>query len=132
MRVRQLLVVVTALLTAFAPAPFPKRTSDEGRGRLDGAWLVRTIRWQGLRCESISLDEGFTVSKNDRLVFSHGRAAFTAPDDPDVGARVWSFRLSGAGEVRSIDLFWSGPLGRRRLQGIYVSHGDGLTLSVGP
>jgi uncharacterized protein (TIGR03067 family) len=128
--VRTWLIVSALLLAGFAPAPLPKRDRNPHDQRLpEGTWVVGAVRYQGnevLAC--FHGDRGIDVALGDRVVIRGGRITFAYRNDPS-RAKAWSFRLSGSGPTRALDLL--GPQPRPfGLLGICALEGDALTLSV--
>src|SRR5262245_53089637 len=122
---RTLLITSAVLLTAFAPAPLPRR--ERGRdhqAQLVGDWHIRTIKWRGSDAYQAASLGDTTVMKSDLVVISRGQITFRGADD-----RAVTLKLSGSGEVRFLDLeraTWQQPV-----LGLYKLERGLLLLSYG-
>jgi uncharacterized protein (TIGR03067 family) len=127
---RAWLIASAVLLTAFAPAPLPRRVkATDDQTRLQGHWHIKTIKWRGNDSyQGSSFGGGMSVNKNDRVVISRGRVTFESSGKPSSGDRTVTFTLSDTGEVRSIDFF--GSFQDRPMRGLYKVSGNVLLLSI--
>jgi hypothetical protein len=89
---RTVLLVSTLLLTGFAPAPFPKRASpSDNRKRLDGVWVVESVKWGGTLVHGSHWGNGLAFRTNERITITRGELTF--PDyTPNQPAR-WALRF---------------------------------------
>lgn len=127
---RAWLIASAVLLTAFAPAPFPRREkAKDVQAQLVGHWHIKTIRWRGNDgYQASSFGGGMSVSKSDLVVISRGRITFESSGKSSSGDRTVTFTLSGTGEVRSMDIF--GSFQDRPMRCLYKRSGNVLLLSI--
>jgi hypothetical protein len=126
---RTFLIVLAALTVGFAPAPFPKREkATDDQAQLVGHWHIKTIKWRGNDSyHGSSFGGGMSIGKNDRVVITRGRISFEASERP-ANDRVVTFKISGQGAVRSMDVF--GSFKDRPMQCLYKVNGNVLLLSI--
>ena len=127
---RTWLIVSALLLAGFAPAPLPRRDRARYDQRLpEGTWVAEAVRYKGndvLAC--FHGKRGIDVAIGDRVVIRRGQMTFAYRNDSS-RARAWSFRLSGAGPTRALDLL-DPQADHFVLLGVCALEGDALTLSV--
>src|SRR5262245_10892951 len=121
---RTLLITSAVLVTAFAPAPLPRRERARNpQAQLVGNWQLRTIKWQGNGAYQAASLGDMIVTKGELVVISRGQITFRADDRPV------TLKLSGSGEVRFLDM--ERATWRQPVLGQYKLEGDVLHLSYG-
>lgn len=121
---RTVLLVYAVLLTGFAPAPFPKRArADDDRKRLDGAWVIESVKWRGSPVLGTHWGNGLAFRLNDRVTITGGELSFPdyAPNQP---AR-WAIKLHRGTKDFDLVPLATGPY---RLLGFYRQEYGKLTL----
>jgi uncharacterized protein (TIGR03067 family) len=120
---RALLIASAVVLVGFAPAPLPRRGKGPDNGsRLEGVWLVQSIRLWGNSTGGVVHGQGLSVLVGDRMVIRRRQAAFR-----DSFPRTYSVRFPKSAGSGAFDLV-TGPA--HHLLGIYELSGENLTLAV--
>jgi hypothetical protein len=125
---RTVLIVSAVLLTAFAPAPLPRR--ERGRDRhdpLQGAWVVKELRWRGNgNISGVYSSSGVSVSVRDKVTIGQGLLSFERQQPDQNLVNRWEYRTHG--RAGAIDLAEEGGR-QRKVPGLYHLDGSKLTLS---
>lgn len=126
---RTLLIASAVLLTAFAPAPLPRREKGKDHlSQLTGNWEITTIKWRGSDSYSAAVFGPIVVNKSDVVVLTRGRLTVERSGAPAQNG-TFAIQLSGHGAVRNIDL--SGANQTTTVLGLYELRGGALYLSIG-